>query len=159
MIADRPFEIWAKKCGCANTPYYFEFAGSMILEWDHRLWASDAPGDAAARSHSSLRLVGEVQWNQLARSPSGFGSGQQGLGLRARYSAGQPRLHRSADAGDTRKVGLGSAKDNNILIDQNKSLLEQNRGIWMDAIRYQWLKSDELDALVDRKLGLQLKES
>ena len=48
---------------------------------------------------------------------------------------------------------------NNILIDQNKSLLEQNRGIWMDAIRYQWLKSDELDALVDRKLGLQLKES
>lgn len=40
VIEDRPFEIWAKKCGCANTPYYFEFAGSMILEWDHRLWAA-----------------------------------------------------------------------------------------------------------------------
>ena len=47
---------------------------------------------------------------------------------------------------------------NNILIDQDKSLLEQTED-WMDAIRYQWLKSDELDALVDRKLGLQLTES
>lgn len=37
-IPDRYYEIWAKSCGCQPSPYYFEFAGSMVLEWDHRLW-------------------------------------------------------------------------------------------------------------------------
>lgn len=36
-IQGRPYEVWAKSCGCTPPTHYYAFPGSMILEWDHKL--------------------------------------------------------------------------------------------------------------------------